>query len=72
MFIMPNHEKKIDKYMHPFVTIDGITLIPRKGGKKKLFLLSQSINVIYPNEDNVFMVPNHEKKKEEYMHPCLS
>ena len=39
--------------------------------KEKLFLASQSINVIYPNEDNMFMVPNYEKKEIIMcMHVC--
>ena len=45
-----------------FVMIDEIILIPKKRWKDKLFISSQNINIIYPNEENVFMVPNHEKK----------
>ena len=29
--------------------------------EKKLFLTSQGLNVIYPNKENVFMVPNRKK-----------
>ena len=35
----------------------------RKWLKAKLFFWIESINVIYPNEENEFMVPNHEKKE---------
>ena len=36
------------------------------------FLWNQSFNIIYPNEENVIMVPNHEKKGDCYVIPCLS
>ena len=29
----------------------------------KAFLMNESVNVIYPNEENAFMVHNHEKKR---------
>ena len=61
MFTVPNHKKRRLLRASLFVMIDGISLIPKKKGKKKLFLLSRSINVIDPNEENVFVVPNHEK-----------
>ena len=32
----------------------------KKWRKEKLFLSSQSINVIYPNEENMFIMANHE------------
>ena len=44
-----------------FVPIDERTLIS-KNGEKKLFLWKQRINVIYLDEENVFMMPNQEKK----------
>ena len=28
--------------------------------------------IIYPNEENVFVVPNHEKKGDYYVNPCQS
>ena len=31
------------------------------GGKKKLFMRNQSINIMYPNEENVFIVSNCER-----------
>ena len=42
------------------------------GGKKKLFLRIQSINIVYPNERKVFMVPNYEKNEDYYENPSLS
>ena len=44
----------------------------KKWWKEKVFLWNQCVNVIYPNEENVFIVPNHEKKGDHYMYPCLS
>ena len=35
----------------------------KKWWEEKLFLWIQSIDVIYPNEENRFMVPNYEKKE---------
>ena len=43
----------------------------KKWWKKKLFLWNQSINVIYPKEENKFVVPNHENKRDYYVNPCL-
>ena len=31
------------------------------GGKKRLFLPNQSINIVYPNKEKVFIVPSHQK-----------
>ena len=39
---------------------------------EKLFLWNQSINVIYPNKKNEFMVPHHEKKGDYYVNLYLS
>ena len=47
------------------------TIINSKNSREKFFLWSQSINIIYPKEKNVFMVPNHENKGDYYMNPCL-
>ena len=38
-------------------------LIPKKWSEERFSLQNKSINVIYPNEKNVFMVPNHGKKE---------
>ena len=45
------------------VLIDRWTLNFNNGGKGSFFSWNQSINIIYPNERNVFMVPNHEKNR---------
>ena len=44
----------------------------KKLWEEKIFLRNQSINVIYPNEENEFMVPSHEKKGGYYENPHLS
>ena len=31
--------------------------------KKKLFLPNQCTNIMYPNENNVFIVPNHKRQE---------
>ena len=54
------------------VPVDVWTLILKKWFKEMLFLWNQSVNVIYSNKENVFMVHNHEKKGDYYMRPCLS
>ena len=36
------------------------------------FILNQSINIISPNEEIAFMVPNHERKGDYYVNPGLS
>ena len=38
----------------------------------EVFLMNQSIKIIYPNEENKFMVPYHGKKGDYYVNPCLS
>ena len=44
----------------------------KKWLKVKFFLWSRTINIIYPNEENVLMLPNNEKKGDYYMNPYLS
>ena len=34
----------------------------KKNGGTKLFLQSQSTNIVYPNDENVFMVLNNKRK----------
>ena len=41
-------------------------------GKKKLFLQIQSINIVYPNEVNLILVPNNKKNKDCYAYPSSS
>ena len=40
--------------------------------KEKLFLWNQSNNVIYPNEEDEFIVSKREKKRDYYVDPYLS
>ena len=37
--------------------------------EKEVFLMKQKHQ--YPNEENVFMVPNHENERDYYVNPCL-
>ena len=46
-----------------FVPIDSWTFILRKMVEEKAFLMKPKHQFIYPNEENEFMVPNHEKKR---------
>ena len=39
---------------------------------RDVFLIKPKYQFIYPNEENVFVVPNHEKKGDYYKSPCLS
>ena len=39
--------------------------------EKMHFLPNQSPSIIYPNEENVFMVPGHEKNRDYYKNPSL-
>ena len=61
--MVPNLEKKgIIMWIH--VCPNQKTNINSKNGKKKFSLWYQSINIVYPNGENVFLVPNHKKKGE--------
>ena len=40
--------------------------------EKEVFFWNQRLNIIYPNEENVLMVPNHERKGDYYVNLCLS
>ena len=39
---------------------------------EKNFLQNQGMNIVYPNEEIVFMVPNNKKKGDYNKNPCLS
>ena len=47
-----------------FVLFNGQTMILSKIVERKTFLLNQGINIMYPNEKNVIMMPNREKYKD--------
>ena len=53
-----------------FVSIDEQTLF-LKMVEREVFLCNQSINIIYTNKENVFMVPNHDNNGDYYVNPCL-
>ena len=38
----------------------------------EVFPIKEKHQFIYPNEENEFMVANHEKKEDYYMNPYLS
>ena len=63
---------KGDYYVNPCLPhlIDELWF--KKWWEVKFFLWNQSINIIYPNKENMFMVPNHEKKRYYYVNPYLS
>ena len=46
-------------------------ILTQKLVEKKVFLMKPN-QAIYPNEENMFMVPNHEKEKDYQMNPWLS
>ena len=71
-FMLPNQEKKADNYMNCCLSQLKDELPFLKWYKKKFFLWNESINIIYPNEENMVMVPNHEKNGDYYVNPCLS
>ena len=54
------------------ISIDKQTLILRKLGKIKAFLVKPKHEYDSPNEDNKFIVPIQEKKGDYYENPCLS
>ena len=45
-----------------FVPFDEKTLIVRKMEVRKAFLAKPSINIVYPNRENMFLVANQGKK----------
>ena len=49
-----------------FVSFHGPTLTQRKIAEREAFLANPNINIVYPNEQNMFMVPNHKKNEDYY------
>ena len=39
--------------------------------EKYVFLKNPKLQYLYLNEENVFIVPNLEKKEDNYVNPCL-
>ena len=54
-----------------FIPIERRTWI-LKMVEKQVFHMNQSIEIIYPNEENVIMEPNLENKGDYHVNPCLS
>ena len=54
-----------------FILTERQTLFLQKF-EREVFFLNQSINIIYPNGENVFTAPNHKTKGDYYLNPCLS
>ena len=40
--------------------------------EKNPFLQNQSINIVYPNKENMILVPNNQKNGDDYEYPSLS
>ena len=55
----------------PVYPIEKRTSIGKMIGRD-VFFQNQRLNIIYPNEENVFVVPNNKKKRDYYVNPCLS
>ena len=70
-YMYPNKKNEFAMTKSMFISIEKETSILRKMVERKLFLRNQSINIIYPNYENEFMVPNHEKKRDYYENPSL-
>ena len=69
--MMPNDEKKRRLLCESmFIPIKIRTSI-LKMAIREVSLRNQSINIIYLNEENVFMMSNHEKIGDYFVNPCL-
>ena len=60
--MIPNHEKKRDYYVNQCLSQLKYELEFSKWQEEEFLLRNQGINIIYPNEENVFMMPNYEIK----------
>ena len=40
--------------------------------ERKAFHAKQSINIMYPNKENMFRLANHKTNGDYYKNPCLS
>ena len=54
-----------------FILIESQTLILEMV-ERDVFPMKKRHHAIYPNKENVFTVPYHEKKGDYYVNPCLS
>ena len=63
-------EKKIILWIHVYPTWK--TNFDSKNGKKWSFSDKTKASKSYHNKENVFIVSNHEKKRDYFVNPCLS
>ena len=65
MVVMPNHEQNGDYYENPSLPhlMDELWLLG-KWQSEKLFLSSQSTDVMYPNEEKMILVSNPKKNRD--------
>ena len=70
-FMMPNHGKNEFTIWICVCPNWQININSKKWHKEEFFIWNLSINVIYPNEEIEFTVPNHEKKRVTmWIHAC--
>ena len=70
--MVPNHEKKRDNYVNPFVIpIERWTSI-LKMVERDVSYLKPKHQYHLPQQGECVIVPNHEKKWDYYMNPYLS
>ena len=56
--VVVNHNKNRDYYENPtWMNFNN----KENSGKKKLFLAHQSVSIMFPNVENLVLVPNHKK-----------
>ena len=63
--MVPKHETKGD---YP----NWKTNFNSKNSGKRTFSYKTKASNIYPNKKKMFMAPNHERKEDYYVNPCLS
>ena len=68
--MVPNNEKKGDYYVNPCLPNWKMNF-NYKTVERKVFFWNQRLDIIYPNEEKVFMVSNREKKVDYYVNLCL-
>ena len=68
----PNHEKKGEYSVNPCLSQLKAELRFKNWQKEEFFLQNQSIRSIYPKNEYVIMVPNHEKRRDYHVNQCLS
>ena len=73
MIIVPDHKRNGEYYKNPSLAhfTDELLLLG-KLWKENLFLQNQSINIVYPNKENMILVPNNQKNGDDYEYPSLS